>query len=479
MNDVILKFELKELYEKWACEKKTDAGYEEPDEGWDICFSSVYKNGDAFILFKSVNSKRENCYRLLMYRLSGNKAELVNKYRFCRYDKKITGIEYNKKHIYFSEENADGTGYSSIPISVNDDTPAQPLEKVRTLQKNKKMMTVVLEGCLYIKKLPSDSSYVSDGFNAKTILRGKTNDKASAENAGKEKDGEKKKDSIDCEERLAALIGLESVKKQVKGITDYTRFCKRSRELGKDSGSVNVNLAFTGNPGTAKTTVARILADIFRKYGVVSNGELIEVGRADIVGQFVGQTAPKVKKLFSKAKGNVLFIDEAYSLCDGGNNDFGSEAVAAIVQEMENNREDTVVIFAGYPGKMQEFLAMNPGLRSRVPFVVDFPDYSEEELFEIAVKEAKDDGYTITENGMEKLRGLCSQGTRYIENGNGRFCRNLIEKAKLTHASNVYAVSDEPDLETMFTFDADDLSLPDSAVKNSAPPQRRIGFAAA
>ena len=156
-----------------------------------------------------------------------------------------------------------------------------------------------------------------------------------------------------------------------------------------------LNMEFIGNPGTAKTTVARITAGILHEIGLLPTSELVEVGRADLVAKYTGQTADKVKEVFQKAKGKLLFIDEAYALTDCWENSYGDEAISTIVQEMENNREDTVVIFAGYPDKMNEFFSRNPGLRSRVPFTIRFSDYSAEEMAQIVEAEAKKRGFSL------------------------------------------------------------------------------------
>ena len=150
-----------------------------------------------------------------------------------------------------------------------------------------------------------------------------------------------------------------------------------------------MHMVFTGNPGTAKTTVARLFAQIMKENGLLPVGDLIEVGRADLVGKYVGWTAPTVKAKFAAAKGSVLFIDEAYSLVDDKDGLFGDEAINTIVQEMENQRDDTVVIFAGYPDKMEQFLKKNPGLRSRIAFHIPFEDYKPAELLDIFTLMAK------------------------------------------------------------------------------------------
>ena len=239
-------------------------------------------------------------------------------------------------------------------------------------------------------------------------------------------------------DELQALVGIKSAKNQVKKILAFAKMRKAMEEKGEQLEPITLNMEFVGNPGTAKTTVARIVAGVLKEIGIIKTGEFIEVGRADLVAQYVGQTAPMVKSVFQRAKGGVLFIDEAYSLLDKGNGRFGDEALNMIVQEMENNRKDTIVIFAGYPDEMDEFFLRNPGLRSRVPFRVRFDDYTTDELSDICELEAGKRGFLIDVKAKELIKEICESSTGNIENGNGRFCRNLVEKAVLNFALRNY-----------------------------------------
>ena len=239
-------------------------------------------------------------------------------------------------------------------------------------------------------------------------------------------------------DELQALVGIKAAKNQVKKILAFAKMRKAMEEKGEQLEPITLNMEFVGNPGTAKTTVARIVAGVLKEIGIIKTGEFIEVGRADLVAQYVGQTAPMVKSVFQRAKGGVLFIDEAYSLLDKGNGRFGDEALNMIVQEMENNRKDTIVIFAGYPDEMDEFFLRNPGLRSRVPFRVRFDDYTTDELSDICELEAGKRGFLIDVKAKEIIKEICESSTKNIENGNGRFCRNLVEKAVLNFALRNY-----------------------------------------
>ncbi len=286
----------------------------------------------------------------------------------------------------------------------------------------------------------------------------------------KKKDGPEK----DPLSSLDSLIGLSEVKAQARRIAAFARMRQDMKDRKLKATPIAMNMEFTGNPGTAKTTVARIMAEIFYDLGILSSPEIVEVGRADLIGEYVGQTAPKVKEIFSRARGKVLFIDEAYSLKDGYKESYVDEAVSAIVQEMENHRDITVVIFAGYPDKMKEFMDMNPGLRSRVPFHLSFDDYSAEELGSIAELEAERRGFAIAGEARAKVIEICGKVAGKGEYGNGRFCRNLVENAIMNFASRVYGTDGKPE-EVRFELVADDITMPKSDVPEEKEP-RRIGF---
>ena len=235
-----------------------------------------------------------------------------------------------------------------------------------------------------------------------------------------------------------------------------------------------MHMVFTGSPGTAKTTVARLFARIMQENDLLSRGQLVEVGRSELVGKYVGWTANIIKEKFKAAEGGVLFIDEAYSLVDDRGGSFGDEAINTIVQEMENRRKDTVVIFAGYPEPMEAFLSRNPGLRSRIAFHVPFADYSAEELCEIARLMGKQKKLQFTDDAMEKL-GSAFEAARSREDfGNGRYVRNLLEQARMQQATHILRL--DPDTvtpKTLRTICAEDIEFPQ--IKDA--PRRCIGFA--
>lgn len=239
-------------------------------------------------------------------------------------------------------------------------------------------------------------------------------------------------------DELQALVGIKNAKDQVKKILAFAKMRKAMEENGEHLEPITLNMEFVGNPGTAKTTVARIVAGLLKEIGIITTGKFIEVGRADLVAQYVGQTAPMVQSIFQRAKGGVLFIDEAYSLLEERRGEFGDEAINMIVQEMENNRKDTIVIFAGYPDDMEKFFLRNPGLRSRVPFRINFEDYNVEEMLDICKLEAFKKGFLTDDMADKKIMEICGKSIKNKNNGNGRFCRNLIETGVLNFAFRNY-----------------------------------------
>jgi len=273
---------------------------------------------------------------------------------------------------------------------------------------------------------------------------------------------------------LQNMVGLTEAKAVIQKALNYYKMQRLYEEKGMKQDNPAMHMVFTGNPGTAKTTAARLFARIMRDNGLLSKGQLVEVGRGDLVGKYVGWTAQTVQAKFREAKGGVLFIDEAYSLVEHHSGSFGDEAINTIVQEMENHREDVVVIFAGYPDEMESFLQRNPGLRSRIAFHVPFADYNAEELCKIAELMGKRKGVHFDADAQEKLHTVFEDARKRSDFGNGRFVRNILEKAKMNQASRLLEYDfDAITTEDIKTIKAEDITPPPEVKKEV---KRTIGF---
>jgi stage V sporulation protein K len=235
----------------------------------------------------------------------------------------------------------------------------------------------------------------------------------------------------DAFNELEQLIGLKQVKRNIAEVTAFSLIQKQRVQKQLKACPTVLHAVFKGNPGTGKTTVARILGRIFHDIGVLGKGHLIEAERADLVGEYIGHTALKTKDIIKKSLGGILFVDEAYTLAQGGEKDFGKEAIAALVKAMEDNRDNLIVILAGYRYEMDLFLKSNPGLRSRFPIQIDFNDYDNEELFRIALQMYSERDYELSNRCRWKLKCQLEEYTkkRHPHSGNARYVRNLVEKS--------------------------------------------------
>jgi stage V sporulation protein K len=234
-------------------------------------------------------------------------------------------------------------------------------------------------------------------------------------------------------DELEALVGLMSVKRLVRELHAFIVIQRRRTMEGLAAEPMVLHMIFKGNPGTGKTTVARILGRVLKASGVLQKGHLLECERADLVGEYIGHTAQKTREQIKKALGGILFVDEGYALARGGEKDFGKEAIDTLVKAMEDHKDELVVILAGYRNEMQQFIESNPGLQSRFPIQIDFPDFTLEELMEIADRMLRQRQYPLTPEARKLLRAKLLRHRRLPygdENaGNARLVRNLIERA--------------------------------------------------
>lgn len=232
------------------------------------------------------------------------------------------------------------------------------------------------------------------------------------------------------EGKLNQLVGLEEVKRTVKEIYAWLYISQKRKEQQLKVQQQSLHMLFKGSPGTGKTTVARLLGELFSDMGILAKGHLIEAERADLVGEYIGQTAQKTRDLVKKAIGGILFVDEAYALARGGEKDFGKEAVDTLVKQMEDKKDQFILILAGYSSEMEQFLRMNPGLPSRFPMIISFPNYTDGELMTISEQMLEEQDFKLTMEAKKKLTRHLKQ--KVSENdkafSNGRYVRNLIEK---------------------------------------------------
>ena len=260
---------------------------------------------------------------------------------------------------------------------------------------------------------------------------------------------------------LDELVGLETVKADIRRLTSLLHVQQLRKDRGMPVVETSHHLVFTGNPGTGKTTVARLLSQILHSLGIVSKGHLVETDRSKLVAGYVGQTAMKTEEALRSALGGTLLIDEAYALARGGENDFGLEAIDTLVKFMEDHRDEISIIAAGYPAEMATLIDSNPGLKSRFTRTINFPDYNDDELVKIFEGLCRKNGYICSDDALAKVRHLIATEPRTRGFGNARFVRNLFEAA-ISHQAVRIAPLDEPLDEQLQTLVADDIVPVDS-----------------
>ena len=282
------------------------------------------------------------------------------------------------------------------------------------------------------------------GFQEKHRLQEQTagGEKSKAGDAEKPDAEEKKPDFDELMAQLDSLVGLDDVKKDIKNLMNLVKVRRLRKENGLPIPPISLHMVFMGNPGTGKTTVARIISGLYAAIGVLEKGQLIEVDRSGLVAGYVGQTALKTQEVIKSALGGVLFIDEAYSLASGGENDFGREAIETILKAMEDHRDELIVVVAGYDGPMEKFINSNPGLQSRFNKYFYFPDYNGEQLLHIFKGQCKKNGYALTEEAEAEAKAMFEElyENRGENFGNGRDVRNVFEDTVVRQSNRVAAL---------------------------------------
>jgi probable Rubsico expression protein CbbX len=254
------------------------------------------------------------------------------------------------------------------------------------------------------------------------------------------------------------LIGLAPVKRRIRETAALLLVERARRKLGLEHETPTLHMSFTGNPGTGKTTVALRMADLLHRLGYIRQGHLVTVTRDDLVGQYIGHTAPKTREILKKAMGGVLFIDEAYYLYRAENErDYGQEAIEILLQVMENQRDDLVVILAGYADRMEKFFASNPGFRSRIAHHIDFPDYTGDELVGIAGRMLSDQNYRLSAEGRVALVDYIARRRAQPHFANARSVRNALDRARLRHANRLFDRAGPVALDDLSTIEAEDI----------------------
>lgn len=265
-------------------------------------------------------------------------------------------------------------------------------------------------------------------------------------------------------QKLNNLVGLQEVKEQVEKLTAFAWMMQERENQGLGNQPLSLHMAFKGNPGTGKTTVARILGEVLHSVGVLETPTVVEVSRSDMIGEYIGQSLPKVNKIIAKAKGGILLIDEAYSIVRSDSmRDYGYEVLDHLVKVMEDRRDEFMVIFTGYQKELDDFLDVNTGLKSRINYHMSFPDYSSEELIEIFMCLARERSFEVSPDALALLKATLEP---HVDNG--RYVRNLLERTIIKKAINLYKIKDSENVKIICE---EDISLPPQTVKKGV-----VGF---
>lgn len=259
-------------------------------------------------------------------------------------------------------------------------------------------------------------------------------------------------------QKLNNLVGLHEIKEQVENLTAFAWMMKVRESKGLTNQPLSLHMAFKGNPGTGKTTVARILGEVLYSVGVLETPTVVEVSRSDLVGEYIGQSLPKVNKVISKAKGGILLIDEAYSVVRSDSmRDYGYEVLDHLVKVMEDRRDEFMVVFTGYQKELDEFLDINTGLKSRINYHMSFSDYTGEELVQIFLSLAREQSFEVSPSAIDKLKEILQPHP-----DNGRYVRNLLERTIVKKAINLYKIRDA---ENVKVITAEDIAVPPRTIQ--------------
>lgn len=398
-------------------------------------FNKIYLHGN-YCIEDIYNTENTNIPNLLI--------------KFCDIDNKLKNSNVKFSELLINFFAVLGKSYLSNPADRKTICVSKIAEQINAMNEYKNHNC-----CLKQVEQKSEINYSSKVLNNdEKPVESKTIDKTT------EVSNEPEETLDELLKKLNSLIGLNEVKKEVEQIINLIKVKKKGEEFGEKSATLSLHLVFFGNPGTGKTTVARLLAKIYKSFGVLSTGQLIEVDRSGLVGGYVGQTAIKTQEVIDKAMGGILFIDEAYTLTHGkGENDFGQEAVDTILKAMEDHRDDFIVIVAGYPDLMKEFVASNPGLKSRFNQYINFEDYKPNELKEIFNLLCKEQNFTLSEDCSDFLNNYFEEiyNNRSDDYANGRDVRNYFEKVVKARANRIAPILENITFEEFSTVSLTDL----------------------